>query len=153
MKSLLMFLVVLLFSAPCYGQAWSSPLDKWTNRFESRQPLADLRANRYDPNSLSNKFGAGSPYKTDGLLNPYSQNGSRYSNDSWRNPYATNAPQIYGSDGTYLGRLSTNRFDPDSTSNRFGAYGSRYSPTSINNPYGAGSPYSTRRIYVYPSKR
>ena len=35
----------------------------------------------------------------------------------------------------YLGRLSTNKYAPDSTSNKFGIYGSRYSPKSINNPY------------------
>lgn len=164
MKTFVMFALVLFFAVPCYGQisfggrsrrqpsseqAWSSPLDKWTDRFESRQPLADLNANRYDPNSLSNPYGAGSPYKTDGLMNPYSQQGSRYSNDSWTNPYATNAPKIY-SDGKYLGRLSENRFDPDSTSNPYSRYGSRYSPDSINNPYGAGSPYATQPIYVYP---
>lgn len=73
----------------------------------SRQSSADLRANRFDPNSLSNPYGTGSRYKTDGLMNPYSQYGSRYSNDSWRNPYATNPPKLY-SDGKYLGELSTN---------------------------------------------
>jgi len=46
----------------------------------------------YDPNCLDNPYGAGSPYKPDGLMNPYSQNGSPYSNRSWTNPYATNAP-------------------------------------------------------------
>ena len=35
----------------------------------------------------------------------------------------------------YLGRLSTNKFAPDSTSNKFGVYGSPYSPKSINNPF------------------
>jgi len=44
-------------------------------------------------------------------------------------------------DDTYLGKLSTNPYDPDSTSNPYGRYGSKYSPDSINNPYGAGSPY------------
>jgi hypothetical protein len=42
----------------------------------------------YDPNCLNNPYGAGSPYKSDGLMNPYSQYGSRYSNQSWTNPYA-----------------------------------------------------------------
>ena len=35
----------------------------------------------------------------------------------------------------YLGRLSKNRFAPDSTSNKFGVYGSRFSPKSIKNPF------------------
>ncbi len=63
----------------------------------------------YDPNCLNNPYGAGSPYKSDGIMNPYSKNGSRYSNDSWNNPYATNAPKIYDEQGGYHGRLSLSR--------------------------------------------
>jgi hypothetical protein len=45
--------------------------------------------------------------------------------------------------GKYLGNLSANPYDPNSTSNPYGQYGSKYSPDSINNPYGRyGSPYS-----------
>ncbi len=52
-------------------------------------------------------------------------------------------PLLFGTDGTYLGRLSANPYDPDSTSNPYGQYGSPYSSDSINNPYGTyGSPYS-----------
>ena len=46
-------------------------------------------------------------------------------------------------DDNYLGKLSTNPYDPDSTSNPYGRYGSKYSSDSINNPYGAGSPYKS----------
>ncbi|MGQ9471803.1 MAG: hypothetical protein ACUVR0_08965 [Candidatus Aminicenantales bacterium] len=43
----------------------------------------------------------------------------------------------------YLGRLSSNSFDPESVSNPYGRYGSPYSADSINNPSGKyGSPYS-----------
>jgi hypothetical protein len=53
------------------------------------------------------------------------------------------APRIVAPDGTYLGNLSANPYDPNSTANPYGQYGSPYSPTSINNPYGQyGSPYS-----------
>ena len=96
--------------------------------------------------------GAGSPYKSDRLMNPYSQYGSPYSNKSWTNPYATNAPRIVGEDGDYHGRLSTNPYDPDSTSNPYGRYGSQYSPDSLNNPYGAGNPNSTKKYYVIPGE-
>ena len=41
----------------------------------------------------------------------------------------------------YLGKLSENPYNPDSTSNEYGQHGSKYSGSSINNPYGAGSPY------------
>jgi hypothetical protein len=113
--------------------------------------IGALRANRYDPNSLANPYGAGSPYKPDGLMNPYSQYGSPYSNKSWRNPYATDAPKLYDQQGNYRGKLSTNQYDADSTSNPYGRYGSKYSPDSINNPYGAGNPYLHQPINVVPS--
>ncbi|MDQ3186274.1 MAG: hypothetical protein M3Q16_07450 [Pseudomonadota bacterium] len=45
--------------------------------------------------------------------------------------------------GKYLGNLSANPYDPNSTSNPYGQYGSKYSPDSINNPHGKYcSPYS-----------
>ena len=45
--------------------------------------------------------------------------------------------------GKYLGNLSSNPYDPNSTSNPYGEYGSEYSADSINNPYGKyGSEYS-----------
>jgi hypothetical protein len=106
----------------------------------------------YDYNCLNNPYGAGNPYKPDGLMNLYSRYGSPYSNDSWTNPYATNAPKLYGQNGNYRGRLSTNPYDPDSISNPSGRYGNPYSPDSINNPYGAGNPYSNNKNYVFPGR-
>jgi hypothetical protein len=106
----------------------------------------------YDSNCIDNPYGAGNPYKSDGLMNPYSDQGSKYSNKSWANPYATDAPKLYDSQGKYRGKLSTNKYDPDSVSNPYGKYGSKYSADSINNPYGAGNPYSNNPIYVAPSK-
>lgn len=51
---------------------------------------------------------------------------------------------IIASDGQFLGKLSLNRYDPDSISNNYGLYGSRYSATSIKNRYSTyGSPYSS----------
>ncbi|MDH4445174.1 MAG: hypothetical protein QE267_08590 [Akkermansiaceae bacterium] len=107
---------------------------------------------QFDPKSLANPYGAGNPYKADGLINPYSQYGSRYSNKSWTNPYATNAPKLYDANGKYLGRLSTNKYDPDSVSNPYGRYGNKYSPDSVNNPYGAGNPYNRSPIYIAPQR-
>ena len=104
------------------------------------QNLGTLRTSPFDPSSVHNPFGAGSPFNTNGLRNPYSPYGSPFSNRSWTNPYATQAPRIYEGN-QYLGRLSTSRFEPDSTSNPFGRYGSPFSPDSINNPFGAGSPF------------
>jgi len=47
---------------------------------------------------------------------------------------------LVGSDGVYLGKLTTNEYDPDSVFNEYGDYGSEYSDTSIWNefcPYGS----------------
>ena len=104
----------------------------------------------YAQNCLNNPYGAGSPYKPDGLMNPYSPYGSPYSNKSWTNPNATDAPKLYDQNGNYRGKLSTNPYDPDSISNPYGRYGNPYSPDSLNNPYGAGNPYSNNKTYVVP---
>lgn len=55
------------------------------------------------------------------------------------------SPYLVSPDGTYLGNLNNNRYDPDSVSNPYGRYGSKYSSDSINNPYGEyGSRYSDK---------
>jgi hypothetical protein len=59
----------------------------------------------------------------------------------------TGPPQIYSPDGTYLGDLSSNRFDPNSVSNPFGVHGSPYGNT-IKNPY---SPYGSRLSPLSPN--
>lgn len=107
--------------------------------------LGRYSVNRYDSESTGNPYSTyGSEYSSTSIRNPYGSYGSGYSSRSARNPYATQAPRLYAEDGTYLGRLSTNRYDPESVSNPYGVYGSRYSPTSIKNPYSVyGSKYST----------
>src|ERR1700682_721358 len=87
----------------------------------------------YDPRCLTSPYGAGNPYKSDGLMNPYSPYGSPYSNKSDTNPYATDAPWLYDNLGNYKGRLSNNPYAPDSTSNPYRQYGYPYSPNSITN--------------------
>lgn len=59
-------------------------------------------------------------------------------------PALADPPRLYDEQtGKYLGRLSADKYDADSTSNPYGRYGSKYSPDSINNPYGNyGSKYS-----------
>jgi len=106
----------------------------------------------FDPSCLNNPYGAGSPYKPDGLMNPYSQYGSPYSNNSWTNPYATNPPKMYDQRGNYMGELSKNPYRQDSISNPYGKYGSPYSPNSLKNPYGAGNPYLNNKYYVVPGR-
>jgi hypothetical protein len=87
-------------------------------------------------------------------LTRYDPRINRYSADGALNPYSTGGGRIYGQDGTYLGRLNSNRYDPESVANPYSRYGSPYSSTSIHNPYGrygsrysdlsATNPYATR---------
>jgi hypothetical protein len=58
------------------------------------EDLGELSANPYNPYSTSNPFGAGSPFKLDGLNNPFSPFGSPFSNQSATNPLATDAPRL-----------------------------------------------------------
>lgn len=61
----------------------------------ARGQLAEIGGlNRYDSRSLENRYGAGSRYKLDGLLNPYSRYGSRHGLESWRNPYSLRPPVL-----------------------------------------------------------
>jgi hypothetical protein len=157
MKTLFIALLLggLAFPQPAFAEiSCGSRYEPSTSRYSKRStpPIGALRVNSYSRHSLSNPYGAGSRYKSNGLMNPYSQYGSSYSNRSWRNTRATNAPQIYDSNGRYHGRLSTNRYDRDSTSNPYGRYGSPYSRDSINNQYGAGNPYSSTPLYIYPGR-
>lgn len=56
---------------------------------------------------------------------------------------AAGPPALYSPDGKYLGNLSANQWDRNSTSNPMGRYGSNLSPDSINNNLGRyGSPMS-----------
>lgn len=53
--------------------------------------------------------------------------------------------QLYARDGTYLGNVTTNPYDPNSINNPYGRYGSEYSRDSIHNQFGVyGSPYSSQ---------
>ncbi len=56
---------------------------------------------------------------------------------------------LYSNDGkTYLGKLTTNKYDSDSISNTYGSYGSKYSRTSIFNEYGTyGSKYNSQSAF------
>jgi len=57
--------------------------------------------------------------------------------------YAAPPILVDPSTGKYLGNLSNNPYDLNSTSNPYGRYGSPYSQDSINNPFGQyGSQFS-----------
>ena len=58
------------------------------------EDLGELSVNPFNPASTSNPFGAGSPFKSDGINNPFSPYGSPFSNQSAMNPFATDAPRL-----------------------------------------------------------
>lgn len=103
--------------------------------FDSQgKSLGKLSSDKYDPESVANPYGAGSKYKADGVNNPYGKHGGQFGSESVANPYATNAPEVVDSQGVSLGKLSANKYDPDSIGNPYGA-GSPYKADAINNPY------------------
>jgi hypothetical protein len=113
--------------------------------------LGKLSKDKHDPESISNPHGKYGSRYGDSLRNPYSPYGNRYSSTSANNPYADDAPRIYAPDGTYLGKLSVNKYDPESISNPYGKYGSRYGDT-LNNPYSRYGRYWPSSNEVNPSK-
>lgn len=135
-------------SGPALRSSGSRPTRPFSSNDSDRRIYAEdgaylgkLSTDRYDPESISNPYGQYGSRYGNSVNNPYGQYGSRYSPQGAANPYGMEAPRIYGPDGAYLGKLSTNRYDPDSISNPYGRYGSRYGDT-VNNPY---SPYAVRR--------
>jgi hypothetical protein len=125
MKPIVLALVVSLLAPAASGQTY----------------LGQLSSNPFDPDSVANELGAGSPYRAESIKNPYGVYGSPYSARSVSNPYATQAPLLFDSQGNFRGTLSSNPYDPDSVSNPYGRYGNPFSAESIHNPYGAGNPY------------
>ena len=126
MKSLVMFALLVLCAAPCYGQISFGG-----------------RADRYDSNSFDTQSGPYGRYDSQAIqMNRLMQ----------QNRYSANPPKLYSGSGQYLGELSTNRYAPDSISNPYGNFGSRYSPTSVNNPYSPYGQYRTQPIYIAPSR-
>jgi hypothetical protein len=135
MKTILSLLfITLVGGAPSFAQSCGEGVF-----------LGRLSANPCGATTTANPYGQyGSAYSATSINNSFSQWGSAYSPTGVANPYATAAPKIIAADGTYLGKLSANPYDPQSVSNPYGKYGSQYSPTSINNPYSQyGSAYST----------
>jgi hypothetical protein len=100
---------------------------------------APARAQEYDAAYLTTNPYLGQP------VPPYDARVSPYSSQGALNPYTRGGGRIYAQDGTYHGRLNSNRYDSESVANPYGRYGSPYSSESINNPYSQyGSPLVNR---------
>lgn len=64
-------------------------------------------------------------------------------------PINVNEALLYSNDGsTFLGKLTSNKYNAESVCNTYGTFGSKYSATSIWNQYGTyGSKYSTESAF------
>ena len=86
--AVLLTLIYIAFTRPAH--AAPEIYDSVTGQY-----LGNLSANKFDENSVSNKFGRyGSEYSPDSVNNKFSVHGSPYSNQSVRNQYATQPPVI-----------------------------------------------------------
>jgi hypothetical protein len=55
---------------------------------------------------------------------------------------------LLASDGTYLGKVSSNQFESESICNEFGTYGSEFASKSVRNEFGTyGSPFASQSAY------
>ena len=71
--------------------------------------LGKVSRNKYDHESIANKYGYGSRYRSDSIFNNYGKYGGRYGKYSPFNPYSTQPPFIR--DGTQnIAVLTANRY-------------------------------------------
>lgn len=72
--------------------------------------LGNINLNKYDSNSLANKYGNyGSLYSADSIFNKYGNYGSQYSNLSPFNRYS-NKPLIIKINNKQIGKISDNKY-------------------------------------------
>jgi hypothetical protein len=76
------------------------------------EELGELSANPFNPDFTANPFGAGSPFKSDGVSNSFSPFGSPFSNQSATNPLATDAPRLYVQQGNTAASSARTRTTP-----------------------------------------
>lgn len=119
------------YSQPAYSN--SSAFNRFSpsspaNRFGHGMSLYDSKgnyrgqwsANQFDPNSTSNKFGKyGSKFSPDSINNRFGA-GSPFSNDSPNNPHGQGLKII--DNGIYRGQLTNNPYQPNSITNPFSPY-------------------------------
>ncbi|MCA6574577.1 MAG: hypothetical protein IM537_04570 [Pseudanabaena sp. M57BS1SP1A06MG] len=72
--------------------------------------LGCINCNKFDDNSLSNRFGDfGSRFSETSIYNRFGNWGSKFSDVSACNPRATNPPVIVDKEGNFQGYLTLNR--------------------------------------------
>jgi len=81
--------------AAIYGQTWNGGYTFIGGVF-----------NRYDSESIANRYGKGSKYDSNSIFDIYGDFGSKYSDYSALNKYASHPPIMYDSNYNFLGFLS-----------------------------------------------
>lgn len=80
---------------------------------EDKQLLGKITDNRYDSDSILNKYGPyGSQYSNTSIFNPYSPYGSKYGAFSINNPYCGTPPKLF-INGRLIGFVTANRYCHD----------------------------------------
>jgi len=75
--------------------------------------LGCLSCPEYSTDSVFNEFGSfGTAYGPQSIFNSYSEYGSTFSTYSPCNSYATDPPVVVDEEGTFYGRLTVNRYNP-----------------------------------------
>ncbi len=75
--------------------------------------LGCLNCSKFATDSVFNEFGSyGSPYSVDSIFNSYGEFGSAYSMYSACNAYASDPPVLVDETGSFYGRLTVNRYNP-----------------------------------------
>lgn len=98
----LVFLIVVLFAAPCfaqypldtrpapyvrYGERYANPYATPPKLYSSGRYLGELSTDRYAPDSVSNPYGRyGSRYSPDSIHNPYGPYGRYRTQTIWVYP-------------------------------------------------------------------
>jgi hypothetical protein len=119
--------------------------------------LGRLSANPYAVDSTANPYSpAGSPYSSTSVNNRFGPYGSPFSSTSARNPYATDAPDIVAQDGTYLGKLSDNPYDPNTgarsardRSRMRDPQGDMSASEGVNSSQSPNNPYATQAPLLF----
>ncbi|CAN5353795.1 hypothetical protein BH10PSE19_BH10PSE19_07050 [soil metagenome] len=106
-----------------------------------------LSPNRADPQSTLNPYGAGNPYPSNSIANPYNPNTADHAYGQYQGVYnpesARNSEKyqrsLYDEQGHYRGNLSDKVYQRDSSTNPYNKFGNPYSSGGLANPY--NSPY------------
>ncbi len=113
MKQIILLMLLFMFMMPAHSTlaaTYMNPSEIYVYSNDGTQFLGNLSTNKYDPNSVFNRYGTyGSKYNANSIWNPYGTYGSRYSIYGASNPY-TMTPPILVYNGTIVGYVTANKY-------------------------------------------